>query len=48
MEYYGTYVGVITSLMNGSDYEWLSCRIPDYPDWGTTKKYINEYFRDYI
>lgn len=48
MEYYGTYVGVITSLMNHSNYEWLSFRIPDYPEWGTTKKYINEYFRDYI
>jgi len=48
MEYFGTYVGVIATLMDNSDYEWLSFRIPDYPDWSTTKKYINEYFGNYI
>ena len=49
MEYFGTYVGVIAALMdNSGDYDWLSFRVPDYPDWGTTKKYINEYFGDYI
>ena len=49
MEYFGTYVGVIVTLMdNSGDYDWLSFRVPDYPDWSTTKKYINEYFGDYI
>jgi hypothetical protein len=48
MEYYGEYTGVITSLMNHGEYEWLSFRIPDYADWGMTKKYINDYFPDYI
>jgi hypothetical protein len=48
MEYYGEYTGVITSLMNSGEYEWLSFRIPDYADWGMTKKYINDYFPDYI
>ena len=48
MEYYGSYIGVITSLMNNSDYEWLSFRVPDYPDWGETKKNINDYFGDYL
>ena len=49
MEYFGTYVGVIATLMdNSGDYDWLSFRVPDYPDWSTTKKYINEYFGDYI
>lgn len=48
MEYYGNYTGVITSLMNSDEYEWLRFRIPDYPDWGMTKKYINDYFPDYI
>jgi len=49
LEYFGGYVGVITSLMEQSrNYDWLSFRTPDYPDWSTTKKYINDYFGDYI
>jgi hypothetical protein len=49
MEYFGSYVGVIATLMdNHGDYDWLSFRVPDYPDWGTTKKNINDYFTDYI
>jgi hypothetical protein len=48
MEYYGEYTGVIISLMNSGEYEWLRFTIPDYADWGMTKKYINDYFPDYI
>ena len=48
MEYYGSYVEVISGLMRDDKYDWLTFRTPDYPDWGTTKKYINDYFGDYI
>jgi hypothetical protein len=49
LEYYGSYVGVIASLMeNSRNHDWLRFRIPEYPDWRTTKEYINEYFGDYI
>jgi len=48
MEYFGSYVGVIASLMEDGEYSWLSFRIPDYPDWRIIEKYINEYFGDYI
>jgi len=48
MEYYGSYVEVISGLMRDGKYDWLTFRIPDYPDWSKTKKYINDYFNDYI
>jgi hypothetical protein len=48
LEYWGSLVGVITSLMNDNVYEWLDFRVPDYADWSLTKKYINEIFPDYI
>jgi hypothetical protein len=48
LEYWGSFVGIVTSLMDDGEYSWLDFRIPDYPDWGLTKKHINEYFPDYI
>lgn len=48
MEYYGSYVEVISGLMRDGKYDWLTFRIPDYPDWSKTKEYINDYFTDYI
>jgi hypothetical protein len=48
MEYFGSYTGVITALMSNNEYDWLTFRVPDYPDWSTTKKNINDYFGDYI
>jgi starvation-inducible outer membrane lipoprotein len=41
-------VGVLNSLMDNGDYDYLSVRIPDYADWNLTKKYMNEMFPDYI
>lgn len=48
LEYWGSLVGVITSLMDDGKYSWLNFRVPDYADWSLTKKYINEFFPDYI
>ena len=48
LEYYGQYVDVIKAMMEDGGYSWLDFRTPDYPDWGLTKKYINDSFNDYI
>jgi hypothetical protein len=48
LDYFGNYVGVLNSLMDNGDYDYLSVRIPDYADWGLTQKYMNEMFPDYI
>jgi hypothetical protein len=48
LNYFVGYVGVLSSLMDNGDYDYLSVRIPDYADWDLTKKYINEFFPDYI
>jgi hypothetical protein len=48
LDYWGTLIGVITSLMNDDTYSWLNLRVSDYADWTLTKKYVNELFPDYI
>lgn len=48
LEYWGSFVGIVTSLMDDGEYSWLSFRISDYADWDLTKKHINKYFPDYI
>jgi hypothetical protein len=48
LEYWGTYIGFVSNMMDNGEREWLSFRIPDYPDWTRTKKNINEIFTDYI
>lgn len=48
LEYWGSYTGFVSYMMENSEREWLSFRIPDYPDWDSIKKNINEIFRDYI
>lgn len=48
LEYEGYYINNVAKLMDNGVYEWLSFRIPDYPGWSLTKKYINEFFGDYI
>jgi hypothetical protein len=48
LEYWGTLIGVISSLMNDEEYEWLNFRVSDYADWTLTRKYINEIFPDYL
>jgi hypothetical protein len=46
--YNESYCGFINKMMDDGEKEWLSFRIPDYPDWTDIKKNINEIFRDYI
>ena len=48
LEYFGSYIGVITNMMDSGEREWLNFRIPEYADWSDTKKNINELFGDYI
>ncbi len=48
LEYWSGLIGVITSLMDSGEYDWLSFRVSDYADWGLTKKNVNEFFPDYI
>jgi len=48
LDYWGTLIGTITSLMDDDEYSWLSLSVSDYADWTLTKKYINELFPDYI
>jgi len=46
--YNESYCGFIGGMMDDGQKEWLSFRIPDYPDWTRTKKNINEMFTDYV
>lgn len=48
LDYLGSYIGVITNMMDNGEEEWLSFRIPEHADWRDTKKNINEIFGDYI
>jgi DNA-binding protein YbaB len=47
-DYYGSYLGIIKQLMDEGNYERLSFRIPEYPDFRSVQKNINEFFGDYI
>ena len=48
LEYFGSYSSLMKQLIYDQDYECIDFRTPDYPDWSTTQKYINEMFYDYI
>jgi hypothetical protein len=48
LEYWGSYTGFVSNMMDNGEREWLSFRIPDYPDWTRIKKNINDIFVDYI
>ena len=48
LEYFGSYSSLMKQLIYDQDYECIDFRTPDYPDWSTTQKYINEMFNDYI
>ncbi len=48
LEYWGSYVGFVSNMMDNDERSWLSFRVPEYADWTLTKKNINEIFRDYI
>lgn len=48
LDYFGSYTTLMKQLIYDDDFECIDFRIPDYPDWSTTQKYINEMFIDYI
>ena len=48
LEYFGGYTTLMKQLIYDGDFECIDFRTPDYPDWSTTQKYINEMFYDYI
>jgi hypothetical protein len=48
LEFYGSYTPMMEHLMEISEIDCINFRIPEYPDWSRTKKYINELFSDYI
>jgi hypothetical protein len=48
LDYFGSYTTLMKQLIDDGDFECIDFRTPDYPDWSTTQKYINEMFRDYI
>lgn len=48
IDYIGTWLTLMESLMDSGEETYLDFRIPDYADWTLTKKYINEIFPDYI
>jgi hypothetical protein len=48
LEYWGSYSSMMKELINNDNIDGIDFRIPDYADWGLTKKYINEIFTDYI
>jgi hypothetical protein len=48
LEYHSSYTEMMRNLFDADSYEEISFRIPEYPDWDLTTKYINEFFSDYI
>jgi hypothetical protein len=48
LEYWGSYTGIMKDMIYNGNIDGIDFRIPDYADWGLTKKHINELFTDYI
>lgn len=48
LTYHSTFCELLNYMMADTTIERLSFRVPDYPDWASIKKNINEMFRDYI
>ena len=48
LDYWGSYTGFVSHMMDNGERSWLDFRIPDYPNWSRIKKNINEIFGDYI
>jgi hypothetical protein len=48
LDHFGRYTTLMKQLIYDQDYECINFTTPDYPDWSTTQKYINEMFDDYI
>ena len=48
LEYWGSYTGFVSNMMDNGERSWLDFRIPDYPDWTLIKKNINDNLGSYI
>jgi hypothetical protein len=48
LEYWGSYTGFVSHMMDNGERSWLDFRIPDYPDWTLIKKNINDNLDSYI
>jgi len=48
LDYFGNYTTLMKQLLYDDEFDCIDFRTPDYPDWSTTQKYINEMFDDYI
>jgi len=48
LQYWGSYTGFVSYMMDNSERDWLSFRVPDHPSWTLTKKNINDNFDGYI
>jgi hypothetical protein len=48
IDYIGSWLTLMNSLMDNGEEPWLVFITPDYADWTLTKQYINEIFHDYI
>jgi len=48
LDYFGRYTTLMKQLIDDGYFDCIDFRTPDYPDWSTTQKYINEMFDDYI
>ncbi len=48
LDYFGSYTTLMKQLIYDGDFDCIDFRTSDYPDWSTTRKYINEMFNDYI
>jgi hypothetical protein len=48
LDYFGRYTTLMKQLIDDGDFDCIDFSTPDYPDWSTTQKYINEMFYDYI
>lgn len=48
LEYFGGYTELVKGMISAGILDCIDFRIPEYPDWSMTRKYINEMFHDYI
>ena len=48
LDYFGSYTTLMKQLIYDDEFDCIDFNTPDYPDWSTTQKYINEMFYDYI
>ena len=48
LDYFGSYTTLMKQLLYDDEFDCIDFTTPDYPDWSTTQKYINEMFNDYI